>query len=151
MAENKLSIVPSDISADRTQELRCVFSKAVKKHLRRLFGKSHDVKVIILVGTGDDYCGCVFFPGEVYQGTLIGEGEYIVLVGCRVAMSQEAVSKTAAHEARHIWQHASGALRYIDQAGNAFLWHGKALERAAFSYQALPFEVDARRYAGQEL
>ena len=64
-------------------------------------------------------------------------------------MSWDSVRQVAAHEARHIWQHATGLLRYLDPAGEVFEWEGERLERASFSYLNLPFEIDARFYAGQ--
>ena len=137
---------------DSHRILRNVFSKAVKKSLRRLLGREHGLRVQFEVAEQGDFRGQVFFPGERFMNRELASGEYAVLI-CAGAesgsMSWDSVRQVAAHEARHIWQHATGLLRYLDPAGEAFEWEGVRLKRASFSYLSLPFEIDARAYAGQ--
>ena len=126
---------------------RSHFAGQVKKHLVQLLGPKHLPKIRCLVAYGSSFRGRVMFPGEDFQGVFVADGEYLVII--RHDLSRDEVAEVAAHEARHIWQHATGRLRYLDKAGERFEWDGVAMERRLIPYERLPFEIDARQYAGQ--
>ena len=130
-----------------TKAERRHFAGQVKKHLVQLLGPKHLPKIRCLVAYGSSFRGRVMFPGEDFQGGSVADGEYLVIV--RHDLSGGEVAEVAAHEARHIWQHASGRLRYLDSDGERFEWDGVAMERRLIPYERLPFEIDARQYAGQ--